>query len=360
MQRKHILLAFGAALATTLAVAQTGPLEKDGNGQTIPELYQAALQEGGALTVYAGGDEKNQQDSTIQAFKAAFPNINLNLTVDLSKYHDSKIDQELAAKDLKVDVAMLQTLHDFDRWKSQGVLLNYKPVGSDHVPAKFKDKDGFYTGMTIFSFSNVSNSDLVKAEDAPRDATDYLDPKWKGKIVLTYPNDDDAVLYEFYKIIQKYGWSYMDKLKTQDVQWVRGTATPFTLLLMQKKAVSFTTFAPLVAQPGLSVRYTIPKTDSFLTWAQTAAIFKASKHKAAAKLFLAFLLTQQFQSYSPFWSVRDDMPNPKGYNALSSYNTDHSDFKNFMKDRVNAERFRFQIERYIGPAQGLSPLEDGI
>ena len=360
MKRKYVALTFGLLLITTLAIAQTSPLEKDGNGQTIPDLYKAAMQEGGTLTVYAGGDEKNQQDQTIQAFKAAFPNIKLNLTVDLSKYHEGKIDQELESGKLTVDLAMLQTLHDFDRWKSQGVLLNYKPVGSDHVPAKFKDKDGAYTGLTIFSFSNVSSSDQVKAEDAPRDATDYLDPKWKSKIVLTYPNDDDAVLYEFYKIIQKYGWSYMDKLQAQDVQWVRGTQTPLTSLLMQKKAVSFTTFAPLISQPGFNARLTLPKTDAFLTWAQTGAIFKASKHPAAAKLFMAFLLTKEFQAYSPFWSIRDDMPAPQGYKPLSEYKTDHDDFHTFLKDRAAAERFRLQIERYIGTPQGLSPLEDTI
>lgn len=242
---KYAVVTLGMLLITTLAIAQNGPPEKDGDGQTIPDLYQAAIQEGGTLTIYAGGDEKNQQDQTVQAFKAAFPKVNLNVSVDLSKYQDGRIDQELDSGKLNVDLAFLQTLHDFDRWEAQGVLLNYKPVGSDHVATKFKDRDGAYTGLIILSFSNVSSGDQVKAEDAPRDARDYLDPKWKSRIVLTYPNDDDAVLYEFYKIIQKYGWSYMDKLQAQDVKWVRGTQTPLTLLLKQQKAVSFTTFASL-------------------------------------------------------------------------------------------------------------------
>ena len=86
MQSKYVVLTLGLIAATTLA--QTASFEQDGNGKTIPELYQAALQEGGDLTIYAGGDEKNQQDNTVAAFKKAFPKINLKMSVDLSKYQE--------------------------------------------------------------------------------------------------------------------------------------------------------------------------------------------------------------------------------------------------------------------------------
>ena len=52
---------------------------------SLDELYKDALAEGGNLIVKAGGDEKDQQDGLVQAFKKQFPGINLNLTVDLSK-----------------------------------------------------------------------------------------------------------------------------------------------------------------------------------------------------------------------------------------------------------------------------------
>ena len=82
---------------------------------------------------------------------------------------------------------------------------------------------------------------------------------------------------------------------------------------------------------------------------------------AAAKLFMAFLLSKDFQAYSPFSSIRDDMPAPQGYRALSQYtNTDHNDFHKFLKDCSGAERLRVQLERYIGTPQGVSPLEDVI
>lgn len=53
--------------------------------QSLDELYQLALAEGGGLIVSAGGDEKDQQDAVVAAFKERFPGININTTVDLSK-----------------------------------------------------------------------------------------------------------------------------------------------------------------------------------------------------------------------------------------------------------------------------------
>jgi hypothetical protein len=89
------------------------PIEVE-NG-TIEKIYQAALAEGGTVTVWHGGDEKNQQDSVKTAFEARFPGMTLNITVDLSKYHDINIDRHPATKDVYVDSVILQTVHNYPR-----------------------------------------------------------------------------------------------------------------------------------------------------------------------------------------------------------------------------------------------------
>jgi hypothetical protein len=45
----------------------------------LAELYDAARTEGSTLTVYAGGDTANQQDGTLAAFDAAFPDTTLDM-----------------------------------------------------------------------------------------------------------------------------------------------------------------------------------------------------------------------------------------------------------------------------------------
>lgn len=63
--------------------------------RSLDELHAAALAEGGTLTVYAGGDIPNQQDYTVDGFRRAFPDIEINMMVDYSKYHDVRIDRQL-------------------------------------------------------------------------------------------------------------------------------------------------------------------------------------------------------------------------------------------------------------------------
>ncbi|PPS70988.1 MULTISPECIES: ABC transporter substrate-binding protein [Streptomyces] len=56
------------------------------------------------------------------------------------------------------------------------------------------DPDGAWTGIFVDAFSTVCNVDKA-GSNPPGSARDLLDPRWKGKIVSTYSNDDDAVLY---------------------------------------------------------------------------------------------------------------------------------------------------------------------
>lgn len=183
----------GLSLASTPTCASNGTYEQE--TRSIDEIYEAALAEGGIVTLWHGGDEKNQQDYLKQAFEARFPNITLNVTVDLSKYHDGNLDLQLAAKDVYVDSIILQTLHDYPRWKKEGALLNYAPANFDQIYPVFKDADAAYAGLFVFAWSLQSN--INKTKMVPKSYKDFTMPEFKDKLVLTYPNDDDAVLWQF-------------------------------------------------------------------------------------------------------------------------------------------------------------------
>ncbi len=188
-----VLLGPTLAYDTTLGFRSAPTVEN----RSLDEIYQAALAEGGVVTVWHGGDERNQQDSLKQQFEQRFPGMALNLTVDLSKYHNGNLDQQLANGRVCIDSIILQTLQDFPRWAHEGALLNYAPLNFETIHPDFKDVNAAYYGVTIFAWSFIWSTAKLGEAISLAEFPDFLDPRLKGKLVLTYPNDDDAILYAF-------------------------------------------------------------------------------------------------------------------------------------------------------------------
>lgn len=88
-----------------------------------------------------GGDAPDQADWIKTMFEQRFPGIKATITVDLSKFHDVKVDEQLAREQIEPDVTHIQTTHNFERWKTQGALLHFKPEGFDQVWPDYTDPD---------------------------------------------------------------------------------------------------------------------------------------------------------------------------------------------------------------------------
>lgn len=324
--------------------------------QHLDHLYKNAVGGKEELLVWAGGDAKSQSLMYTTAFASLFPKVPITAVVELSKYHDAALDQRLLTKRQVPDVIHLQSLQDFDYWKDNGVLERYRPLGLEHAPEHFIDPDGFFIPLFVFAFSNVYDSRAVTDMEAPIEAEDYLDPKWKGQIVLTYPHDDDAVLYQFEQLVAQFGWEWLEALLKQEVEWVRGTQIPAHLIATGKKKVSFTTYNTLVDQPGNPLRFRIPERSFFQSWYQTGALVKASRNKWAARLYLSFWLSRSQQKGVFQWPAREDVAIPAGFRHVRHYsNTSPSGFREFMRDRARVERLKGIFENYIGPVQGVNP-----
>ncbi|MCL6407707.1 extracellular solute-binding protein [Dickeya dadantii] len=349
MKAAGLMLALAGGTATFSGYAAITPEQR-----SLDQIYQSALREGGVVTVYAGGDTAGQQDGIKQAFEKRFPGMTLNVIVDYSKFHDARIDNQLATDSLIPDVVQLQTLQDYPRWKKEGALLNYKPAGWDKIWPTFRDQDGAWTGIFVDAFSNVVNAKLVDQKSWPREANDYLRPDLKGKIVVTYPNDDDAVLFWFKQVVDKYGWDYVAKFSEQEPVYVRGTQAPADDVESGKSAVTFSTDGALVPDAKASSRFVLPAQDPFVAWAQRAAIFKQAKHPESARLYLSWLLDPKTQTDVWYmWSVRTDVAPPAGYKHIWEYkNASPEAFERFMSDRAAVERFRAQIGLYLGEVKG--------
>lgn len=226
----------------------------------------------------------------------------------------------------------------------------------------------------------------AKTDASIKEYADFLKPELKDKIVLTYPNDDDAVLYAFdlmYVIspshslsplplanttsttpsLQNVGYAWFDSLLAQNPRWVRGTRTPSTVVgdNSTQWAATFTSSRGLNAAAPFAVSF--PETSApFVSWPQTGAILKDAPHPESAKLLHSFILSEEWQNATGGWSARKDLsPQPAAYpDIFDMPGTNVTAFGEWMADRANVERVRFWFESKIGTAQGLSPLEDDL
>src|SRR5712691_4588017 len=181
-------------------------------------LYQAAKGEG-ALNLYGGGPAASYV-ARAKKFEQRFPGIAVNVVGGFSNRLTTQIDEARKAGKPHADLAMLQTIQDFVKWKHEGALLAFKPDGWDTVGEPYKDPDGAFLGHYVTLLAYAYRPDLVKVP--VRSARDFLDPVFKGKLISTYPHDDDITLYHYARLVDRYGWGFMDDYMKLEPRFVMG------------------------------------------------------------------------------------------------------------------------------------------
>ena len=146
----------------------------------------------------------------------------MTVTGGFSNVLNEKIEKQMADGKLEVDMAFFQTVQDFVTWKKQGRLLAFKPEGFDQIMPNFRDESGTYMALSANALTYAYNTSKVRAEDAPQSAQDFLKPMFAGKVITVYPADDDAALYLFHLIVQKYGWGWMDRYMATKPNFIQG------------------------------------------------------------------------------------------------------------------------------------------
>jgi ABC-type Fe3+ transport system substrate-binding protein len=317
--------------------------------QSLDQIYQQAKAEG-ACTLYVGGPTA-PWEARARTFAERYPGIKISISGGFSNVLDKRIEQQLSAGKLEVDAAIFQTLNDFVRWKAQGHLLTYKPPSFEAIDPSFKDSDGAFYGMQVIAMPYMLNTQHVKAGDVPNSANDFLKPIFNGKNVTPYPADDDATLWLFTKVVEKYGWDWMDKYMATKPNFIQGH------LGQQRSVASGQNFVAIdsifnITEPmkkaGSPVESHFSTEDATPVWPLMGSIFKKAPHPNAGMLFLAWLLEPEQQAGTGTWSPRNDLPPPSGYRPIFSYKV-VNDYQTFLVNEAQVVQLRKRFEGYTGP-----------
>src|ERR1700739_3644148 len=255
-----------------------------------PALIAAAKKEG--QVIHYTSTDLPVAEKLAKAFEAKYPDIAVRGERTGAERVFQRIGQEYSSNIHAVDVVNSSDAAHFIVWKRDGILLPYVPEDVAKYSAEHRDPDGQFASFRVWLSIIAYNTNMVKAEEAPKSFADLLDPKWKGKIVKAHPGYSGTIMTATYQMQRDLGWNYFEQLAKQNVMQVQSSADPPKKLDLGERAVmadgnEYNIFE--LKEKGRPVEPVYATEGSPLIIGPNG-VFKSSPNPNAAKLFQAFCL----------------------------------------------------------------------
>jgi iron(III) transport system substrate-binding protein len=261
-----------------------------------PALIEAAKKEGQA--VWYTSVDLPLAERVAKAFQEKFPGVAVRVERTGAERVFQRIGQEYSSNIHAVDVVNSSDAAHLIVWKRNGWLAPYVPEDvAKHYPAEHKDPDGMFASFRVFLCPIAYNTNLVKAEEAPKSYADLLDPKWTGKIVKAHPGYSGTILTATYQISRDIGWQYLEKLAQQKIMQVQSASDPPKKLALGERAimadgVEYVLFQQKEKGGPIEIVYPTEGTPLIIG---PNAIFKNAPNPNAARLLQSWMFTAEAQ-----------------------------------------------------------------
>jgi len=261
-----------------------------------PALIEAARKEG--KVAYYTSIDLPLAEKIAKSFEAKFPGVSVRVERTGAERVFQRIGQEYASRIHGVDVVNSSDAAHFIVWKRDGILAPFVPEDvAKYYPADHRDSDGMFASFRVSLSAVGYNTDLVKAEDAPRSFADLLDPRWTGRIVKAHPAYSGTIMTATFQIVRELGWSYLERLARQKVLQVQSGTDPPKKLALGERAVSadggeYNLFQ--LKEAGAPVELVYP-TEGTPTVVGPNAVFRNAPNPNTARLFQCYCFSAECQ-----------------------------------------------------------------
>src|SRR6185437_8325698 len=294
ISRRDVLIgssAFVAGAAFSTKVMSAAPPAS----VVTPQLIEAAKKEG--KVVWYTSVDLPLAEKIGKSFEAKYPGISVSVERTGAERVFQRIGQEYASNIHAVDVVNSSDAAHFIVWKRDGILLPYVPEDVAKYPAEHRDIDGQFASFRVWLSIIAYNTNMVKAEEAPKSFADLLDPKWKGKIVKAHPGYSGTIMTATYQMQRDLGWSFFEQLAKQNIMQVQSSADPPKKLDLGERAVmadgnEYNIFQ--MKEAGRPVEPVYATEGSPLIIGPNG-VFKDAPNPNAARLFQSFSLSREAQ-----------------------------------------------------------------
>jgi len=224
-------VALGGAAFATRVLAAAPPAEA-----VMPALIEAARKEG--KVAYYTSIDLPLAERIARSFEVKYPGIAVRVERTGAERVFQRIGQEQASRIYAADVVQTSDAAHFIVWKRDGLLAPFVPEDvARHYPVEHRDDDGTFASFRVSLSAIGYNTNLVKAEEAPKSFADLLDPKWIGKIVKAHPAYSGTIMTATFQLVRELGWGYLEKLAKQRVMQVQSATDPPKKLALGERAI---------------------------------------------------------------------------------------------------------------------------
>jgi iron(III) transport system substrate-binding protein len=346
--RRTFLASSALALLPRAARAATPVL-----AERFADLYKAAAAEGEVVYYTSARTEEAKALSTV--WKQTFPDVQLTLVTKSAPDLITQIEAEKAAGQNRLDVATITQPYVAVAWKAKGLFTPYR-ISSFDALGRYADPDAAYYTTGVYLTPAAYNPKILPDKTAlPAALKDFLDPKWKSKLVLAHPATAGNTRTFFLGLLQagKIDWTWIEALGKQDVLFVKGNPEAARIVAAGERPLS-----PVVSslniltskQKGQAIDL-YGLTDGTIVAERPSGIISNAPHPNGAKLVLEFIASAEGQdalgAAGMFWPTNKDSTPIPGLPPLADLKPISLDLK-AIADDAKAKEFLTRFDQAFG------------
>jgi iron(III) transport system substrate-binding protein len=338
------------AFSASVAVAQEDLQLKE---PIFKQLYDEAQAAGESEVVYYTMARTEEAEALNELWAANFPNLALKIVPKKAPELVTLVQAEKAAGRVLGDVITNTQPYIAELWKKEGRFAPYKTTSFSKL-GNYADADGAYYATGVYLLAPIFNNKLVPKEERPASLADYLDPKWKGKIVIADPataGNSRSFFLGMHKA-GKLDWPYLEQLAKQDVLFVRTSPEIVRMVASVERSVT-----PSVSSHNVLTAMKIGQAvdlyglkDGTLVTEQPSGILAGGPHPNGAKLLLEVLTSAQGQallsSRANYWPTNADARASAGLPSIESFNPISVDLSDISD--AEADEFIARLAKTFG------------
>jgi iron(III) transport system substrate-binding protein len=254
-----------------------------------------------------------------------------------------RFQQEMQAGRIACDLLTTSDPAASEQFARKGVFVAFKPKDFDKVPKGARNEDGYFVAQRLNMMTIYMRPDKLAPTEQPKTWAELVDPKYKGKLVMTDPSFTSLQLSVVGMMAKKLGWGYFEKLRQNDIMIVQGNQQVSDNIKRAERLIAVgasDSYAADDRKDGHPILTVYPPDGTFMIPSPTAVV-KGSPHPNAAKALADFMLDDEVQKLFPTdggYSSRVDMPPPEGSPQLSTLTLTEVDYDYIEKEAARIKK----------------------